>query len=57
MLKLNESVYNYENLIDYKKEAENNSIDNNKYLDTLYLTNNVVESINSKLNLNSQKNI
>ena len=48
LFKLNHSVYNYENLINYKKE--NNSIDNNKYLDTLYLTNNVVESINSKLN-------
>ena len=50
LFKLNDSVYNYEDLINYKKEAENNSIDNNKYLDTLYLTNNVVESINSELN-------
>ena len=38
-------IYNYDKLINYKKENHNN-----KYLEYLYTTNNVVESINGKLN-------
>lgn len=44
LFKLDPSLYNYENLITYKNNNEN------KYIDKLYLTNNVVESINAKLN-------
>lgn len=51
MFKLNESIYNYENLINYKKEEAFNIIDNkdNTFFHKLYLTNNICESINAKL--------
>ena len=45
--KLNETVYNYEKII-YNQQGD--IIEDNKFLNKLYLTNNVSESINSKLN-------
>ena len=45
--KLNETIYNYEKII-YNEKGE--IIDDNKFLNKLYLTNNIAESINSKLN-------
>ena len=42
----NSDMFNFANLIDYKKE--NN--EGNKYLDKLYLTNNISESLHSKIN-------
>ena len=54
LFKLNESTYNYEELIKYKNEEkyQNNYNDNNDniYFKKLYLTNNICESINAKLN-------
>ena len=44
LFKLNPDVYNYEELINIKSNNEN------KYLNKFYTTNNIVESINSKLN-------
>ena len=44
LFKVNESVYNYENLI-YKENGQINI--ENKFLKKLYLTNNISESINS----------
>lgn len=39
-------MFNFANLIDYKKE----NIEGNKYLDKLYLKNNISESLHSKIN-------
>ena len=54
LFKLNESTYNYEDLIKYKIEEkkDNNFNENNDniYFKKLYLTNNISESINTKLN-------
>ena len=47
LFKLNENIYNYEKLI-YNQSGE--IIEDNKYSRKLYLTNNVSESINQKLN-------
>ena len=44
LFKLNPIIYNYTNLIEYFK-----SNNENKYLDHLYTTNNICETINSKL--------
>ena len=51
LFKLDPNIYNIEKIIKYKKE------NNNKYLDYLYITNNVVESINGKLNYYLSKGI
>ena len=45
LFKLNPHIYNYNKLINYFK-----SKDNNLYLENLYTSNNICESINSKLN-------
>ena len=41
----NPDMYNYSTLLDYKKKSEKN-----KYLEKLYLTNNISESLHSKIN-------
>ena len=45
LFKIDPNIYNYDKFINYKKEQHNN-----KYLKYLFTTNNVVESINAKLN-------
>ena len=47
VFKLNPSVYNYEELINIKKSDEDTE---NIFLQKFYSTNNIVESINSKIN-------
>ena len=44
LFKLNPIIYNYNNIIEYYKKENGN-----KFLDYLYTTNNICESINSKL--------
>ena len=46
IFKLNPDVYNYEALIKYKSK----NISKSKILKKFYTTNNIVESLNSKLN-------
>ena len=46
LFKLDYKTYNYE---DYLKYFDDNN-DNNKYMDKIYFTNNVIESLNSKIN-------
>ena len=45
LFKLNPKIYNYVDLINYFKEDNNNL-----FLNKLYATNNICESINSKIN-------
>ena len=52
LFKLEPNVYNYSQLIEYFKK--NNE---NKYLTKLYTTNNIIESINSKLNFYIPKKV
>ena len=53
IFKLNPSAYNYEELINLKKNDDKD--EDNIYLQKFYTTNNIVESINGKLNLNLLK--
>ena len=46
LFKLDYKTYNYE---DYLKYFDDNN-DNNKYMDKIYFTNNVIESLNAKIN-------
>ena len=52
LFKLNTNTYNYENIIKEKYEEGNS-----KPLEKLYLTNNICESINSKINLYLPKKV
>ena len=52
IFKLNTNIYKFNKLISLSKEKHNN-----KYLDKLYTTNNIVETINSKLDFYLNKGI
>lgn len=51
LFKLNPKIYNYVELINYF-EKDNNNL----FLNKLYTTNNICESINSKINFFAKKN-
>ena len=46
LFKIEPQVYNYSKLINYYQKANEN-----KFLEKIYTTNNILESINSKINL------
>ena len=54
IFKLDDSIYNYSDFFKYIKINDNND---NNIINTFYVTNNIVESINSKIKTHIFQNI